>query len=199
VNSSFTHPNQHACETSAATTPRRADPESSRLHAAGTLLTLAGVAGLSFGVLDAMNLLPLTMARWRTQSESLWILISVLLLIAGLRLTWCATHAVTRLKPNMPGLRFHSLVLYSRGECGLCDEARAILAIYREYLPPLVEVSIDTDPALQKRYATCIPVIEIDGKLRFRGRVSEVLLRRLIDRTAPVAATARRPILHRRS
>jgi hypothetical protein len=188
---------QQACTPSAAAW-RRPDPDAARLQAAGTLLTLAGVIGLSFGVLDAMNLLPLTVARWRVQSEALWILIFVLLLLAGLRLTWRATHTVARLHPTAPGMRFHSLVLYSRSECGLCEEARAILAHYREYLPPVVEVDIDTDPATHKRFATCIPVIEIDGKVRFRGRVSEVLLRRLIERTAPIASTVRGPILRRR-
>ena len=186
-----------ACAASPVTAQRPTDPDSSRLLAAGTLLSVAGVVGLSFGVLDAMNLLPLTIARWRVQSESLWTLISVLLLIVGLRLTWLATHSVTPLKRGSPGMRFHTLVLYSRGECGLCDEARAVLAHYREYLPPLVEVDIDTDPVLQQRFATCIPVVEIDGKVRFRGRVSQILLGRLIDRTAPIAATVRRPILRR--
>lgn len=149
---------------------------------------------MSLGVLDAMNVLPLTVARWRLQSESLLILISVLLLLAGLRLTWLASHAPARWRPSAPGRRFQTVVIYSRAACGLCDEARDILAGYREYLPPLVEVDIDGDPILQKKFGTCIPVIEIDGKVRFRGRTSEVLLRRLIDRTAPADAPVRRPI-----
>lgn len=177
---------------------RHTDHGRSQLHAAGTLLTIAGVAGLSLGVLDAMNLLPLAVARWRVQSESLLILISVLLLLAGLRLTWLARHTATRMKPAAPGMRFHTVVLYSRAECGLCDEARETLAVYREYLPPLVEVDIDGDPALQKKFGTCIPVVEVDGKVRFRGRVSEVLLRRLIDRTEPINTPTRGPILRRR-
>jgi hypothetical protein len=177
---------------------RPSNQDGPRLLAAGTLLTFAGVIGLSFGVLDAMNLIPLTMARWRVQSESLWILLSLLLLVAGLRLTWRATHAVTRRKPGAPGMRFHTLVLFSRGDCCLCDEARSVLAHYREYLPPLVEVDIDTDAELKKRFATCIPVIEIDGKVRFRGRVSEVLLRRLIERTPPSTPASRGPIRRQR-
>ena len=76
-------------------------------------------------------------------------------------------------------------MLYTRAECGLCDEARKVLARYRAFLPPPVEVDIDMDPALRKRFDTCVPVVEIDGKLRFRGRVSEVLLRRLIERAEP--------------
>ena len=41
------------------------------------------------------------------------------------------------------------------------------------------EVDIDADPALRKRYTDCVPVVLIDGKERFRGRVDERLLRRL--------------------
>jgi hypothetical protein len=41
-------------------------------------------------------------------------------------------------------------------------------------------VDIDADPALHERYTDCVPVVEIDGKERFRGRVNEVLLKRLL-------------------
>jgi hypothetical protein len=42
------------------------------------------------------------------------------------------------------------------------------------------EVDIDLDPELKARFTDCVPVVEIEGKIRFRGRVNEVLLRRLI-------------------
>ncbi len=167
-------------------------------HAAGTALLLLGGCGLLTGVLDAMNLLPLAVARWWFQSEALLILISIILLAAGLRLTWRAAHAKAGWTPKLSGVRFHSVVLYTRAECGLCDEARELLALYREYLPPLVEVDIDADPQLVKQFGTCVPVIEIDGRVRFRGRVSELLLRRLIDREEPAVATERGPITARR-
>jgi hypothetical protein len=41
-------------------------------------------------------------------------------------------------------------------------------------------VDISTDEQLTQDHARWIPVIEIDGQIRFRGRVSELLLRRLI-------------------
>jgi hypothetical protein len=41
-------------------------------------------------------------------------------------------------------------------------------------------VDIDSDPALVARYTNDIPVVVIDGVERFRGRVDEVLLRRLL-------------------
>ena len=42
-------------------------------------------------------------------------------------------------------------------------------------------VDIDADPALRERFDTCVPVVEIDGQVRFRGRVEPVLLRRMFD------------------
>ena len=31
-----------------------------------------------------------------------------------------------------------------------------------------------------ERFNTCVPVVEIDGKIRFRGRVNKILLRRIV-------------------
>ena len=175
------------------------DSPDSRAHAqaAGTALLLLGGAGLLTGVLDAMHLLPAAVARWWFQSEALLILISIILFASGLRLTWRAAHATAGWSPAQPGVRFHSVVLYTRADCGLCDDARGLLALYRAHLPPLVEVDIDADPQLVKQFGTCVPVVEVDGRVRFRGRVSEVLLRRLIDRTAPIVPTQRGPLTGR--
>jgi hypothetical protein len=41
-------------------------------------------------------------------------------------------------------------------------------------------IDIDADPELRQRFDTCIPVVEIDGKIRFRGHVNRMLLRRII-------------------
>ena len=43
-------------------------------------------------------------------------------------------------------------------------------------------IDIDADRQLRDAYNECVPVVEIDGKVRFRGRVDPVLLRRLIAR-----------------
>jgi glutaredoxin len=67
--------------------------------------------------------------------------------------------------------------LYTRQGCCLCDQARDVLR--RHGLEP-EEVNIDADDELRARFTDCVPVVEIDGKVRFRGRVSEVLLRRLL-------------------
>lgn len=71
----------------------------------------------------------------------------------------------------------HDTILYSRQGCHLCDDALAILR--RNGLTPRL-VDIDADPQLAARYGTSVPVVEIDGRERFRGHVNEVLLRRIL-------------------
>ncbi len=74
--------------------------------------------------------------------------------------------------------RARDIVFYTRQGCHLCDDAKALLESFGLNFR---EVDIDRDPELQARYNECVPVVVIDGRERFRGRVSEVLLRRLLD------------------
>jgi glutaredoxin len=69
------------------------------------------------------------------------------------------------------------VTIYTRRGCHLCELAEAHLM--RHGLRPTM-VDIDADPALRERYNECVPVVEIDGKERFRGRVNEVLLKRIL-------------------
>lgn len=69
------------------------------------------------------------------------------------------------------------VVLYSRPGCHLCDEAHELLARYG-MSPELID--IDQDSNLREQYSGCVPVVVIDGKERFRGRINEFLLRRLL-------------------
>ncbi len=69
------------------------------------------------------------------------------------------------------------VVLYSRQGCHLCDEAHELLARYG-MSPELID--IDQDSNLREQYSGCVPVVVIDGKERFRGRINEFLLRRLL-------------------
>ena len=70
----------------------------------------------------------------------------------------------------------HNVVMYTRDGCHLCEEARELLRDHG--LEPML-VDIDADHALKEQFDTCVPVVEVDGKIRFRGRIDEVLLRRL--------------------
>lgn len=80
-----------------------------------------------------------------------------------------------------PIRRQHKLnvLLYTRKGCHLCDEAYHLLRQHR--IRPQVK-DVDEDPQLVEDYGECVPVVLIDGKVRFRGRVSTVLLRRLLKK-----------------
>lgn len=55
-----------------------------------------------------------------------------------------------------------TVTLYTRKNCGLCNDAKAELAALEKELPHrLVEVDIESDPALLKKYLVSIPVLEI--------------------------------------
>lgn len=70
-----------------------------------------------------------------------------------------------------------NVVLYTRDGCHLCEEAHQVLSEFG--ISPKV-VDIDDDPDLHERFDTCVPVVEIDGRVRFRGRVEPTLLRRIV-------------------
>ena len=64
------------------------------------------------------------------------------------------------------------VLLYSRPRCGLCDEARAIIAAERERSPfEFREVNVETADALELEYGIRIPVVVVDGRERFEIRV----------------------------
>lgn len=76
------------------------------------------------------------------------------------------------------------VLLYTRSGCHLCDEALAILEKHnRDGQLAIRLVDIDQDDELRVRFDTTVPVVEINGTIRFRGRINEVLLRRLLRST----------------
>jgi glutaredoxin len=74
------------------------------------------------------------------------------------------------------------VVLYTRQGCHLCETAWQLLTDAQKrhgfYLRP---VDIDTDPALVADHGEHVPVVAVNGKVRFRGVVNPVLLRRLFE------------------
>lgn len=95
----------------------------------------------------------------------------------------CTRYAAPSLFPQIAAKKSvtHSIILYTRAGCHLCDDAAVLLARYG--LVPQ-RVDIDADPALRERYNYCVPVVVIDGKERFRGQVNEVLLKRILAERA---------------
>jgi glutaredoxin len=71
------------------------------------------------------------------------------------------------------------IILYTRLGCHLCDDAKAML---ESYGLTVQTVDIDGDPQWVERYGQCVPVVFVDGRERFRGRIDPVLLRRLLGR-----------------
>ena len=69
------------------------------------------------------------------------------------------------------------VTLLTRKGCHLCDDAYEVLVRYKLAVET---VDIDASDELKNRYNECVPVVLFDGKERFRGRVDEVLLRRLL-------------------
>lgn len=78
--------------------------------------------------------------------------------------------------------RAPNVVLYTRRGCHLCDDAEQLL-LENGMTPTLVD--IDNDPELKSRFNETIPVVEIDGRIRFRGRVEPMLLRRILRSLQP--------------
>lgn len=78
---------------------------------------------------------------------------------------------------------FETLNFYSRPGCSLCEEAYLLLSRYQPILPEIKVINIENNPDLLEKFTSCVPVIEIDGKVRFRGKVNPVLFQRLIDAT----------------
>lgn len=111
--------------------------------------------------------------------------IAIALMAAGVVLI--KQHSLTSRvwRPTMPGRRFREAILYTRDECPLCDEAALTLADYEDVLPPIQTVDVDSEPDFQARFGDCVPVLTLDGRARFRGHISEPLLRRLIEGTPP--------------
>jgi glutaredoxin len=73
------------------------------------------------------------------------------------------------------------VTVYSREGCTCCEHAMHDLQeVARKYALEIQTVDVDTDPELTAQYGLEVPVIAIDGKVRFRGKVNRILLQRLL-------------------
>jgi hypothetical protein len=73
------------------------------------------------------------------------------------------------------------VVLYARKGCHLCDTAwEQLQQRQREFGFDLEAVDVDDNPDLGARYGIEVPVVSVNGKVRFRGQVNTVLLDRLL-------------------
>lgn len=70
--------------------------------------------------------------------------------------------------------------MFTRRGCHLCDDAWSfLLSEQTRYHFSLEKIDIE-EANLEEEYGEMIPVITIDGKLRFHGRINPVLFHRLM-------------------
>lgn len=80
------------------------------------------------------------------------------------------------------GDAMHTITLYAKAGCHLCDEARDYLEdLAAEQSFALDEIDIRSDDALFERYRYRIPVIAVDGVERLEGRIASDEVRGLLD------------------
>jgi glutaredoxin len=73
------------------------------------------------------------------------------------------------------------IVVYTRRNCHLCEEVHEWLRERQaRYRFNLETVDVDTDPDLAARYGDTVPVVKVNGQVRFRGKINLVLLDRLL-------------------
>ncbi len=68
-----------------------------------------------------------------------------------------------------------AVTLYTRADCHLCDEARATLdALAGElgFTVEAVDIDVDADASLRKRYGDAVPVIALAGEEIARAPIS---------------------------
>jgi glutaredoxin len=85
------------------------------------------------------------------------------------------------LRRPAPSLGHLHFVVYTRQGCHLCQTAWQLLeGEQRHFGFQLEAVDVDTDPVLVEQYGLTVPVVAVNGRVRFRGGVNDVLLRRLL-------------------
>lgn len=91
---------------------------------------------------------------------------------------WTQLRSMWR-RPNLADVR---VTLYTRRGCHLCDDAKSFLVDEQKRLGFILsEVDIDSNADLRERFDTCIPVIVVNDKERFRGGIQPILWRRLVQ------------------
>ncbi len=78
-------------------------------------------------------------------------------------------------------------VMFTRADCPLCETAwQELTKAQATYRFALEKRDVDADPETASRYGCCVPVVTVNGKVRFRGSVNPVLLNRLLQARSSV-------------
>lgn len=72
--------------------------------------------------------------------------------------------------------------VFTRTGCGCCEKAMEVLErAVRRHGGTIETVDVDSDPSMTAEFGHRVPVVRVDGKVRFSGKVNEVLLERLLQ------------------
>ncbi|MBI3301407.1 MAG: glutaredoxin family protein [Deltaproteobacteria bacterium] len=76
-----------------------------------------------------------------------------------------------------------TLTLYSRPDCCLCEEMKAVLTQVQRDIPfALEQIDISIDPELESRFGQEIPVLFVNGRKACKYRLTASELRRRLAR-----------------
>ena len=74
------------------------------------------------------------------------------------------------------------LTLYSRKDCCLCEEMKAVVRdVAAKIQIEIDEIDVEGSPELREKFGDKVPVLFIDGRKAFKYRVTERKLRRRLE------------------
>jgi glutaredoxin len=92
------------------------------------------------------------------------------------------TSLLTRLWRRPPQAEHLTFTVYTRTQCCCCHKALDVLKTAQQRFGFMIEeVDVDSDPDLVAQFDTDVPVVALNGKVRFRGVVNPMLLERLLE------------------
>jgi predicted thioredoxin/glutaredoxin len=95
-----------------------------------------------------------------------------------------------KLRRDVPRASHLTFLVYTRQQCCCCHKALDVLEAASKLHGFTIEtIDVDSDPGLVEKYGEWVPVVLVDGKLRFRGKVEPVLLERLLAAEAARATS----------
>lgn len=75
------------------------------------------------------------------------------------------------------------ILLYTRKDCCLCDEMKAVVReVALDFFLRVEEVDVDSAPELIEKYGSDVPVLFISGRKAFKHRVTVKELKKRLAR-----------------
>jgi glutaredoxin len=88
---------------------------------------------------------------------------------------------LTRLLHRSPRADHLTFTVYTRAQCCCCHKALDVLKeAQQRFGYAIEEIDVDGDPNLIAQFDTEVPVVALNGKVRFRGVINPALLNRLL-------------------